>query len=258
MDHSSRGEVFDRLRQAMKARKMTYRALGERLGLSEPSVKRLFQDKDCKLGRLVEICAILDIPLGALLDADPMTPPRPTALAPDVEAALADNVALFHLLLLLMDGFSPGDLQSLLGLTEGDLFLYFRDLERLGLVALERKESAPRLLIPLPISWSPDGRLLEEVKTINARYLRWVMDGLGANDHAFHTMSRHMHPDSAEKTRADIAELAKTIARRARRDQLLYAPEDLVGVKWLCAFAPAPFQALLSVPPHPKGSAVVA
>ena len=94
--------AFDRLKQALKTRGLSYRQLAERLGVSEPTVKRLFIDQDCKLSRLAEICAVLDIALSDILDDANPSAPVPTPLPVQAERLLAQNETLFYLLILLV------------------------------------------------------------------------------------------------------------------------------------------------------------
>ncbi len=54
-------ELFELLKSVLKARRMTYAGLAKRLGLSEPTIKRIFAERDCKLSRMNEICAALEL-----------------------------------------------------------------------------------------------------------------------------------------------------------------------------------------------------
>jgi transcriptional regulator with XRE-family HTH domain len=44
--------IFEALKRTLKAKGVTYRELAERMGVSEPTVKRIFHERNCKLDRL--------------------------------------------------------------------------------------------------------------------------------------------------------------------------------------------------------------
>jgi len=53
--------LIEALKKLLKARGSTYRDLGQTLGLSEPSIKRLFSQRTFTLQRLEQVCAALEI-----------------------------------------------------------------------------------------------------------------------------------------------------------------------------------------------------
>ncbi|TIU85390.1 MAG: helix-turn-helix transcriptional regulator, partial [Mesorhizobium sp.] len=63
------GPIFEALKRTLKAKGLTYRTLAERMGVSEPTVKRIFHEKNCKLDRLMEICVAADVELENVLGA---------------------------------------------------------------------------------------------------------------------------------------------------------------------------------------------
>ena len=59
--------VLDVLRAELRAVGITYKALAERIGMSESSVKRMFGQKDMALSRLAQICTACGIALEDVL-----------------------------------------------------------------------------------------------------------------------------------------------------------------------------------------------
>ena len=53
--------LVEALKKLLKARGVTYRQLAAGLGLSEPSVKRLFSERTFTLQRLEQVCQVLEI-----------------------------------------------------------------------------------------------------------------------------------------------------------------------------------------------------
>ncbi|MER8700455.1 helix-turn-helix transcriptional regulator [Mesorhizobium sp. M1273] len=75
------GLIFEALKRTLKAKGITYRVLAERMGVSEPTVKRIFHERNCKLDRLMEICTAAGVELENVLgsiteDQDPPTRSR--------------------------------------------------------------------------------------------------------------------------------------------------------------------------------------
>ena len=105
-------ELFELLKSVLKARRMTYAALAELLGLSEPTIKRIFAERDCKLSRMNEICAALGLTLDDLVAEANRVDVRPTQLTDRQEAQLAEDRPAFNLFLLLLDDMTIDAIQE--------------------------------------------------------------------------------------------------------------------------------------------------
>lgn len=68
--------ILRTLKVALKKKNLTYRDLGAKLGLTEAAIKKQFQASDISFSRVLEICAILDISLNALLEGAKSSPVR--------------------------------------------------------------------------------------------------------------------------------------------------------------------------------------
>lgn len=60
--------VLKALKSAIKARGLTYREIGNRISLSEAGMKRLMNAKDISLGRMMELCRVIDVPVSDILE----------------------------------------------------------------------------------------------------------------------------------------------------------------------------------------------
>ena len=60
--------IIDTLKRQLKLRGMTYKALAEHLELSESAVKHMFSTGNFSLRRLDDVCAILELDIGDLVD----------------------------------------------------------------------------------------------------------------------------------------------------------------------------------------------
>ena len=97
--------IVNGLKFAMKARRVTYRELGRRIRLSEPSVKRIFSRGTLTIARLDEILSALDTGLPEILRLTAeQSGESPDVLSLAQERALADDPALFACFYLLANG----------------------------------------------------------------------------------------------------------------------------------------------------------
>jgi len=54
-------KIVDTIKKELKRQGMTYANLADALGLSEPAIKRMFSIGDFSIGRLGEICSLLNL-----------------------------------------------------------------------------------------------------------------------------------------------------------------------------------------------------
>lgn len=66
--------LVDALKRQLKARGITYAVLGQKIGLSEPSIKRMFAARNFTLDRLEQVLAVLEMDFAELAQASADTP----------------------------------------------------------------------------------------------------------------------------------------------------------------------------------------
>lgn len=247
---SLRSQAFDVLKGVLKARGMTYAELARQMEVSEPTVKRLFVERDCKFSRLESICQLLDLSISEVLDIADRADEPVLTLSHEVEQALAESPALFHFYLLLRDEMSATEIASVHGLDDADLHLYARDLERLGLV----KTGAMGRVTPCssaPLQLASNGPLQRQLAEINLEFVRRSIAQAAAGPLAHVTISRRMRPETARLLEEDLKAMLTRIAKLARQDQLSSAQHELTAYKWSFAHGAASFASLLTIGPHP-------
>jgi len=74
MTTSSR--IIDTLKRQLKVRGITYRGLAERLDLSESAVKHMFSTGNFSLRRLDDVCAVLELDIGDLVNISESQEPK--------------------------------------------------------------------------------------------------------------------------------------------------------------------------------------
>ena len=71
------------------------------MGVSEPTVKRIFHERNCKLDRLMEICAAAGVELENVLGSMNRGPGPVNRIAPEIERKLAGRPALLFIFVML-------------------------------------------------------------------------------------------------------------------------------------------------------------
>lgn len=154
MDETRR--MVDALKRCLKMRRLTYRALAERINLSEASVKRIFSERSFTLRRLEQICTALEISIGELVRMVEHGRSRPTNLSLEQEEALARDLALLSYFYLLLNGWTEPQIQRGYEFEERQI----RKL-RAQLIGLELLASTSggrhRLRVGRQLSWRKDG-----------------------------------------------------------------------------------------------------
>jgi AraC-like DNA-binding protein len=86
-----RSRVIDAMKACLRARGMTYGALAGQLGVSEPTVKRMFSRGTFTLARIEQILEVIDLDLQELARLAREGSGRPGELSTEQEAALAQD-----------------------------------------------------------------------------------------------------------------------------------------------------------------------
>ncbi len=132
-----RSELVDALKRLLKAQGLTYAALAARLGLSEPTVKRMLSKRSLTLERLEQICDVLHIGLSELVEEAQRGAPALAELSAAQEQALVDDPALLLALYLVLNRWSQAEVLARYRFSEPEWTLLLARLDRLGIIELQ-------------------------------------------------------------------------------------------------------------------------
>ncbi|WP_424969314.1 helix-turn-helix domain-containing protein [Dinoroseobacter sp. S76] len=239
-------ELFELLKTILKARGMTYADLASRLGVSEPTIKRIFSERDCKLSRMTEICSVLDLSLDDLVQEANRVHVAPVELGDSIEGQLAMDRSAFHLFLLLLDGMSFAAICEHYEIPDTRVFELGLRLERMGLAEV-MPGNRIRLTVQGPIHFRRDGPLHRRLLQLNLDFLLGAFHAQDTDHSAYLTQSRRMTRQSAEHILARLREIQLEVSNLARRDQLTQPDAALQSYKLGIAIAPIDFPELLSL-----------
>jgi len=244
-----RSGLFDTLKQVLRAQGIQYRELSEKLDLSEPTIKRLFQDQDCKLSRLMEICDAIGMSFSDLVAMEQNKPAEPSRLPLDTEQALARKPALMSCFMLLLSGFDSDTIASHYKLSDSDIYRYLRDLEKLELISLGTNNRV-HFRVNKPIRWRLDGPLHKLLVEVNQTFLGRVIEQHTDEDYQFYSTSRLLSEHSAEQLQQSLDKVYQQFQQLANQDQLFYPEEQLRPWKLVTAVSPFALQEVFKLPDY--------
>jgi transcriptional regulator with XRE-family HTH domain len=211
--------IVRELKRILKARGVTYAELGRRIGLSEPSVKRVFAQSSLTLMRLERICKAIDT---SVLDVVRLgggeSGTASDSLTWDQEAELAADPGLLGCFYLLINGRKPLELARDLSVTERDVRRWLVRLNALGLIELRSRNRA-RIRAAPTIAWRKDGpvRALYEQKVRD----EFLHSAFAAGGEALHFRSAELSEASSQTLLKKLERLASDFRELAELDRAL-------------------------------------
>lgn len=151
-----KGRFVETLKKCVRARGMNYAQLARAVGLSEPSVKRMFSRGTFTLARLDEILAVLELDLYEVARMSRSADDGPRELTHEQEAALAKDERLLSVFWLVGNGWRFADILREFSISKPELTLAIGRLSRLRLVDWGAGEKL-RLRVPKDFRWRAGG-----------------------------------------------------------------------------------------------------
>ena len=229
---SSNVEITNALKQALKNHGITYKQVAERLDVSEKTVKRLFQERDCSLSRLNEICEMMDMSVYDLLEFSRHYNEPLIKLSDAQERYLQKNPQHFSFLFFLITGYSLADIQSKYDLSDLGIFRYLRDLDREGFLELGLNNQF-RLKVEGRMLMSIRGPLGQLIKERNQLFFDYVFDQKDDEKTAMYGAYRFMDAQTLSDLKEDTVALLKKYRKRAQQNEMILPRERLIPVKFV-------------------------
>lgn len=130
------GQLVRTLKKRLKLHGVTYRELGAALGLSEPSVKRMFASERFTLDRVVEIANFLGFTLAELAQEAAVSENLVHTLSEGQEAELVSDPKLLLVAICSLNHWTVQDIVSTYRVTEAECVQRLVRLDRLRLIVL--------------------------------------------------------------------------------------------------------------------------
>ncbi|MDB5919158.1 MAG: family transcriptional regulator [Massilia sp.] len=203
-------QLLATLKRQLKQQGKTYRDVAATLGLSEPSVKRLFSSGQFSLERLVEVCNLLGFTLAELAQEALASASRLRTLTAAQEKELVSDPMLLLVAVCALNHWTMNDMLAAYRLTAAQCLQRLLRLDRLHLISL-LPGNRIRLNVSRDFDWLVDGPI--------RRYFReqGLVDFLDSDfalaDQSL-TFSHGMLTASAlDKMHAELRQLRQSFAR---------------------------------------------
>lgn len=144
------------LKRRLKIQGMTYRELAAKLGVSEPSIKRMFSTQRLGLDRLLEISHLLGFTLAELAQEAALGERRLHTLDEAQERDLVSDGKLLLVAVCALNQWSVADIVAAYRLSEAECIRHLVKLDRLRLIQL-LPGNRIRLNVARDFDWQPAG-----------------------------------------------------------------------------------------------------
>jgi transcriptional regulator with XRE-family HTH domain len=144
------------LKRQLKARGLTYRDLARGLGISEPSVKRLFSQQRLTVGRLAQIAALLGLNLAELTALAAADTPKLHSLTREQEARVVGDGKLLVIAACALNHWTLEEMLAEYRLTRAECLKRLLQLDRMGLIELLPGDRI-RARVARDFDWLPNG-----------------------------------------------------------------------------------------------------
>ncbi|MCG2585869.1 helix-turn-helix transcriptional regulator [Massilia sp. TS11] len=218
--------VLHVLRSQLRAAGITYKALAERIGMSESSVKRMFAQKDMALSRLAQICKAAGIGMDEVLRGAAEVRPELDRLTAQQEKALVANPRLLLMAICCLGHWSLEQVTETYTLSEAECIGLLAELDRLGLIEL-KPYNRYSLRVSNAFHWQPDGPVQHYFRQhVVQDYFGGRFDGPGET---LMVVPARLTAASAHEAAQKVQQLAAELGRLHQNDRR-QAPEARDGV----------------------------
>ena len=220
------------LKKILKERKITYRELGEGIGLTESGVKKVFTAKDGSFQRLIEICGFIGVSIVEIIDDGSI---KNVSHSSRQQEAFMKEPGLFYLYwCLVYERRSYEEAKKVLRLTEKTAFQWLRKLDLLKLIKLLPKG---RIRIPSikAVRWKSEEEFTK--KMYQAWSQKLVADVTNLNEaksEFFLLRYLQMKKSTYQEFVSALEALESEFVRRAIYE-MKTAPNNVEHVRWLVA-----------------------
>jgi len=150
--------IIDTLKRQLKARGVTYKALAERLDLSESAVKHMFSSGNFSLRRLDDVCAVLELDIGDLVSISESQEQKIEQLSEENEWEIVNDTRLLLVAYCLINYWTFDEIIERYDISPAEGVKYLRKLDRMKVIELQPGDRV-RLLVANNFSWRKNGAI---------------------------------------------------------------------------------------------------
>jgi hypothetical protein len=155
--------IVEALKRTLKAHAITYAQVARSLGLSEPSVKRMFASGHLTLDRLEQVCELARTTIGELARAVDGAKDEVSQLTPEQESAIMADRKLLLVALCALNHLTVDQIVQTYTLTRAECIGLLARLDRIEFLELLPGDRI-KLRVTRAFSWLPDGPIQQYFK----------------------------------------------------------------------------------------------
>ncbi|WBY00184.1 helix-turn-helix transcriptional regulator [Ramlibacter tataouinensis] len=236
---STTADLVLALKQELKAARLTYADLAQRLGMAESSVKRMLARGDMSLSRVDAVCRALKLDFAELARRVADAQPLLKELTQEQERAVVADKKLLLVAICVLSQWTLEQITGSYRLGEAECIKYLVQLDRIGIIEL-RPLNRYRLKLAKAFRWRPHGPVMTYFREHAVLdYFAGGFDGAGEGVLLVHgSVSRSIAPSFVDR----MQRLAQDFAQQHQADQKL-AEKDREGYTLVLAMRSWEFEA---------------
>ena len=212
--------LLQSLRAEMRRAGLTYRALAERVGMSESSIKRVFSSGDMSLTRLAQFCQAAGVSMHDVMQQALQAAPETDRLTLEQERSLVADPVLLLVAVCCLGQWSFEQIVETYRVEPAPCTAALVRLDRLGLIEL-KPLNRYRLCVSRAFRWRPDGPVQAYFREhVVGDYFGGRFDGTGETLMAVHA---RLSGASAQEVSQHVERLAAELSRLHQEDARLPA-----------------------------------
>lgn len=223
------------LKEYMKRKGVTYRALGEALGLTESAMKRAFSHASFSLRRLDQICQHLEVDFLTLAKLSKKSSDALEILNAEQEKTLAENEELFVVFYLIVAGIPVEKIPGRFRFTAARARELAGVLVNLGLIR-ETAKGAYASRVSQSVLWQRGGPLFLRYEHQVKREF-FEADFTGDNESLWY-LAGNISPHSLKRIESRFQSLLDEIRETIVADEALFPSSELKNFAMICGLRP--------------------
>ncbi|MCC7485331.1 MAG: helix-turn-helix transcriptional regulator [Burkholderiales bacterium] len=242
------GYVFEALKAHYRTRGLTYRDVARALRVSEATIKRIFSERDCTLGRLEALCSVAQVDLSQIARGAPRETRLLTRLTQQQEQEIVDDIELFIVAVCAMGNMRFERIIGTYRISEARCISLFAKLDHIGFLEL-LPNNRYRMLVTRTFHWIPGGPIMHWMKRHLPEYFNHSFNDAGET---LRVVNVRVSAESRLALLARIEQVALDYAEQHNADSRL--PDEQRLALSLClavrSWEPKAFEALRRNPPE--------
>jgi DNA-binding Xre family transcriptional regulator len=151
-------KIQNELKSLSRKKGLKYRDFALKLGLSEATVKRLFNFEDISFSKLEQLCSVLDVELFDVIEIIKNKEIEVYTFTVEQESALAEDTLHLYIFREILQGRKVKEIAEKFSLSESDLLKILKKFEKAKLTEVHPFGKI-KVLAHFPYRWIPKGQL---------------------------------------------------------------------------------------------------